>query len=416
MLHTWEGIRKVHSASNGSLDKAKASQLVSSLGSYLSPDLLVELKTALIEGPIHLDGSIKEGEYRGSLVGRLSGYLWKNHGFSFHDKSNHLNDLYTKATREEVAFDLHGRFDPSFNWTPGDFGDGRSCFWLSHAIARYWMKEWDQAHAFCLYQKLEKDNPKVVERAYHKSPLREQDSIYTGYGRCWTFFNWPVEDCVVVFNAYPGDNLLNTFGQAILTGLEDQNTHLAGKLAMKQLRFKNTGSESNWFYTNSGHAVVIGTEKALKALGNEIDLKEKKPDEKKFKDYGGKCIFSCGRYAWKDRPSIFDIDEDLEHLGICEQCVYKKAGTIFLSCQICGDSTFYMKDFERYDVCAKSVSRKDGGGTILACPACHDTLDSNIYSSRYKPSGATSQSRRQLEERAAFDNAYNAEAMANIGG
>src|SRR5690606_2588207 len=115
-------------------------------------------------------------------------------------------------------------------------------------------------------------------------------------------------------------------------------------------------------YTNSGHATVIGTEKALKAVGTEVDLKEKKPDEKKFQDYGGKCIFGCNRYAWKDRPSIFDVDEDGTPLGICEQCVYKKAGTIFLSCQICGDSTFYLKDYERYDVCAKSVARKSGGG------------------------------------------------------
>lgn len=414
MLQTWDGIRKVHSASSG-LDLAKAGRLISEIGPYLNSELLAELKKAVVEGPIHMDAQRTEGDFRGSLVKRIDGYLWKNHGFSFPEKGNVLNDAFTRATKEEVAFDMYGRLDPSFNWTPGDMGDGRSCFWLSHAIARYWMKECDYAYGYQLFQQIEKPSKKTVERPFHKSPMFQEGKCYTGYGRCWTFWNWPYEDCILVFNAYPGDNLLNTFAQSIITGISQRDAKKAASLVMKKVQFKNTGSKHNWFYTNSGHAILIGTEPALKKAGDCVDLKKERPDLSSLKDFAGNCIYGCGRYAWKDRPSIWDYWEG-QTLAICEQCVYKHHQTHFVSCNICGEETFYKAKYEHFDVCAKPVTRQRDNSHIIVCPECHDDLDSEAYTSGFKKAKKVTPARLHLIERQDFDMKYNAEAMANIGG
>lgn len=413
MLQAWDGIRKVHSASSG-LDVAKAGRFIADLGPYLSNSLLSELKKAVIEGPIHMDAQRSDGEYRGSLVKRIDGYLWKNHGFSFHEKGNILNDVFTNATKEVVAFDMYGRLDPSFNWTPGDMGDGRSCFWLSHAIARYWMKEWEHAYGFQLYQNIEKPSKKTVERPYHKSPMFQEGKCYTGYGRCWTFWNWPYEDCVLVFNAYPGDHLLNTFAQAIITGIAGTDPKKASSLIMKKVMFVNTGSKSNWFYTNSGHAMIIGTEAALKKVGAEVDLKREKPDYESLKDYAGKCIYGCSRFAWKDRPSIWDSQSG-QVLAICEQCVFKHHQSHFVACNICGEETFFKANYAHFDVCAKPVLRQRDSSRIIVCPSCHDELDLDQYHSDYKQAKKVSPARQHLSQREDFDMKYCAEALAQIG-
>ncbi len=344
---------------------------------------------------------------------RIDSYLWKNHGFSFSERSNILNDIYTNCTKEEVAFDLYGRFDASFNWTPGDFGDGRSCFWLSHAIARYYMKEWKEAHGYTLFQTIENPNHKIKERRYHKSPMQQGDAWYLGYGRCWTLINYPIPDVIVVFNAYPGEHLLHTFASSIITGIAESNPELGSKLLTKNVKMKNSGSQHNWFYTNGQTALVIGTEASLKKLPDNIDIKKEKPDYNSLQDFGGECIFGCGRYAWKDRPSIFDIDSKKNRLGVCEQCVYKKSGQIFVSCGICGADTFYMKEHERFDVCGKRVT-KHSGGELVACPACHDTLDLARYTSGYTAKAGDKLT--HLREREEFDMKYAPDAIAQMGG
>jgi hypothetical protein len=202
-----------------------------------------------------------------------------------------------------------------------------------------------------------------------------------------------------------------------MTGLEKMDTRLYGKLIMKQVQFINTGAGGdNWFYTNSGHANVIGTETSLKKVSSTVDLKAPRPNETKFKDYGGKCMFACGRYAWKDRPAIFDADEAGNLLAVCEQCAYKKVSQLYISCSICGDKTFYVSGKEHFDVCGKTIHRIAGGGSLVCCPDCHDTLDLDRYKSKYAEKKISPDSKKVLKARASFDGDYNPEAMANIGG
>jgi hypothetical protein len=377
----WDGLRKVYSAKTTTLDAAKVGTFSLELKKHLGSKTVDEVQSAILNGPIHMDQQITNGDYRGTFVNRVQSFLWKNHGLKFEDKSNILNDALTKATKCSITSDLYAQWDKSFNWTPGDFGDGKSCFWQGHAGARYFLKDWEKAIALTLYSKHEDPPKSIKEIPYSKALICQSGDWYKGYGRCWVLIDWPVEGCIVVYNSYPSEQHLAAYVSSIIEGIRQTDVELANSLVVKEVKFTNGGQYQNWFYTNSGKATVICTPKASSKIGKDIDLKKPQaPELTSYKEYGGTCVTGCGKYAWTDRPSLVDSKGRLK-LAVCEQCVATHREPYFKVCACCGEWTFYM-DSQKYnclDKTGKRVSFKHNGNSQIVCSDCHNQLDTNKF-------------------------------------
>jgi hypothetical protein len=403
MLKPWDGIRQVFTTNVKELDLMKVSTFLQQMNGYVSSDITADLKKQIFGGVIGNETEKTSGDFRGSFTKRIQSYLWKTYGFQFDDKGNLLNNFFTSATKDTISEDLFGRFDPSFNWTPGDFGDPQSCFWLGNSIARYYMKGWEKAVAYCLYTKLAEPSPRIKVRPFHKTPTQQEGTWYSGYGRCWVLFNWPNEDVLTIFNAYPSGTLLNAFVQTICAGLAKDNPKLANSLTSRQVSFTNKGSTGGWFYTNGGTSILLGTPEALKKLGTQVDMKVEQPKLESFPDYGATCMFGCGRYAWKDRPSIWGVDKANRKAVVCELCLVKKKREIIFECDLCGVECFYHPNYTAYDFCSKDIMHKINGGIKKVCPTCFEKYDEDKYSSTlpkkaYKRDKPQKQDIRFMEE------------------
>lgn len=385
LLKPWDGLRKVYSCNLKDMDPAKVNMFLQQMDPYVKKNVTEDLHKQILKGSIGMEMEKTSGDYRGSFTKRVQSYLWKNYGFQFEDKGNMINNFFSTATKDLISEDLYGRFDPSFNWAPGDFGDAQSCFWLGNSIARYYMKGMKNAYAFCLYTKIAEPNPAIKVRPYHKTPTVQDNVWYQGYGRCWALFNWPNDEVITIFNAYPSGTLLNAFVQSLQQGLSQLNPSLVELLSFQSVNFTNQGSGGGWFYTNNGTATLLGSKKGLEKAGREVDLGAKQPVLEKFPDFGSKCLLGCGKYAWKDRPSVWGVDYSGDRGGLCEQCLQKKKREYVISCDLCGLETVYYPNFETFNFCAKQVTLEKNGASRLACPDCFSKLDREKYSCKHKP-------------------------------
>jgi hypothetical protein len=379
----WVGLRKVYTAKKTTLDAGKVGVFVNDLGKHLSAKLTADLQLAILNGPIGTEAEVTKGDYRGTFVNRVQSFLWKNEGIQFEAKNNVLNDALTRATKCSIPHDLYARWDESFNWTAGDFGDARSCFFGGHAKTRYHLKHWKPAIALQFYSLIEETGKGITEKAYHKSPLCEGGKWYQGFGRCWATLDWPNDGLIVVWNSYPANENLTAFAAGVIEGLSHDDKKLASTLTYKTNSLVNSGQNGGWFYTNNG-CIVIGTQDQLKKVEKGLDIHTPEPKHSSFEEHGGQCA-KCGLHVWTDRPSVYEKSKTVS-ISLCETCVAQKPGDYFVSCGLCSSTTFFHGSgkYETLSVSAKVVTNKETKKTIICCPTCHSNLDLETYSTKFE--------------------------------
>lgn len=162
---------------------------------------------------------------RGTLVKRVAKYLRDEHGLRLENtEQSKIGTIASAFIRP--ATQSYIDLTDDFNWTPGTYSDGNSCYWGGRAASR---------------PILERMNALAI-RGYEKLP----DGTFKPKARAW-FFPYPDDpNCLIVMNGYGWDT--RTFAHLLcqMTG------HDMFEIALR------ASKPDNMIYINKGRAIFVG--------------------------------------------------------------------------------------------------------------------------------------------------------------
>jgi hypothetical protein len=379
MLPIFEGIQKIFTCGEVKMDGTKANDFCRRLRDYLNPDICTALNDAMMNGPVHLDQERKEGDFRGSLTKRVQQWLWKTHEIQFIDQSNILNDLLTKANKNQITFNLYAKLSKRMDWSAGDFGDGGSCYWGGNSITKCFLDDWNKFYALQVFRKitgLSKDQIKTYEKSKSKKYIVQDNNVYEGFGRCLLAIDFPAENCILAWNAYPDGAMVGHFVTGLIEVYKKLCPEIGKELSIKQVKFLNEGRGDGWFYTNNRAIEMVGPKDTLAGY-TSVDIgRPNKPNEKKLAKYIGYC--SCRKRAIWDDQRHQTIHSSLLNTTelFCQSCTDN--GTI--PCSICGEEklVFWAERQMLFDEVIKLVYDNGSRGHHL-CTDCFNKSDKSKW-------------------------------------
>lgn len=367
MVPIWNGIALLHSKDERSLSRDKATRFCDSLQTHLNGAVVKAVRNAILEGPIGMESDRKDGEYKGAFLKRVQKFLWTNYDIQFDDKKNTLSNIFTSIQQGVIKQDMWGQLVPKMYWTPGDFGDGGSCFWGGHSINRYFLSNWEKFRALNLFYRSrevrEGDEKQCAES--HKNVIHD-GNLLSGCGRALCAIDFPHEDCFTVWNAYGLP--LETCVAAFIEGLRTVNPDFVDTLeTYKDVLWRNFANNGSWFYTNNNKAWVVGPPAQIAKVraAGQVDLGVKKaPDWSDFEEYLGKCT-ECRDHG------VFADQKHFKHgsFCLCGKCVGKNKFQVS-KCP-CGSEIVIAPHLNGRDGVAK-VYVDDDGKKLDICQSCWD--------------------------------------------
>lgn len=242
---------------------------------------------------------VQHGDLTGTFPRRVARHYHRNFGLRCPQSFlQELGNLARRHSSERITYNFE--FVDTFDWESGDFGDGGSCYWGSHAGARLMLASND-ALAVCFYD----DDDMGIARAWFV-PLAERFIIFNGYG-------------------FPGDPTL-TIARVVSSFLN---------LSYKRITLANNQSIGGTLYINGGMGYMIGQPGRIASTDHH--------DFGWAEEHADTC-HHCGELL--DEWAIY---YGPDNLTFCEGCYCDHCS----SCDICGE--VYWADEVRYvnghDVC-----------------------------------------------------------------
>lgn len=251
------------------------------------------------------DWTAREGKF----PKRVAKYLHKQGIKAPPELVSEIGNIAARHTGRVSRYEID--FTRSIDWSAGEFGDGGSCFWGTHAAARD-MLESNGAYAVRFWR---------GER---------------GIGRAWLA---PLGEALLAFNAY-GPHSLLTIGRIL--------AHAAG-WTYRYVKLENNSTTTGTLYVNGGNAIAIGPADVLEDLGERIDLQ--------WEDEGERCE-CCGC----DCTDEYDVSPNGERL--CWECFSEH----YTSCGYCGEASCH-EDVHRCgdDWYCEHCAERKGFSPCYAC-------------------------------------------------
>jgi hypothetical protein len=232
---------------------------------------------------------VARGDYAGTMPKRISKYFYKTHGLK--SPESFLQEIGNIARRHSTALVTYTfEFVNRFNWRPGEFGDGGSCYFGGRGAALEMLEE-NGGMAMCFF-----------------------DETGRSLARAWLV---PAEGVHIVFNGY------GFAGTPTLTIARVLALHLSA--SYKKIHLENAGSASGALWINNAVGYAVGPESVIDGI-DDYDFEW----TELYRDYCAEC--GTG------------LDEDNSYYGpddqsYCEECYYR----LFDSCSICGE-TYYREN------------------------------------------------------------------------